>query len=753
MATYSSAYYYSSFQPAEVSYFTGEGVDQWLYQIEGFFSKYMTAPEQKFVVAVPYLSGEAMEWYRQMWLARQLSTWENFVIDLKSRFKPPETQQSRAELLDSIRNMCEELKQTLGEMKTQNSVYMSNLSKLKSHVSSISTSDFSIDKLEESDAAQIESITTELYAPEESDLVSKNTAKEVIVVEDIIEDTESVDLILDSSRTWRVSKSFGMDTTSIYSDINHDTASDESLVAGVPVRKVTSNIFLADFSSGLVLNHAEIREWRFETQFYALKGTLRSLLPTVCENVKMSLLSLLVGVTNLIKSWCSVFMKPPSQPPDTSLNILHGLDSFVNFKLMGVQYKHDILYDLHGWRITMTVSIQGVKFGKISAPYVYEGKPVFIIVNCNLLIRDTVPFSWTPKLSYELGLEQTLNFLHKVVKHVMVGESKLRFVKACNAFVEWENDCGYLAAAMSASKVSIPKHFDVIGTNWVSVSIAFGGEIVDLDLFDQASSDLAETNSDMGLNDLLQSVKPHVCLMYHTQFDSFTILNMESFNKAFSDEYSAAPSILEVIIVFDSHPEIRQERLSHEVFQWGICGRERLSDANADTISLQWEDREKVLYGGQENMVQKFHPAVKALTDNTDIRLNHPVTKIYHGINKVMVTIEEGMGFVANVVIFIVSLGVREANLKTKLSEWKIVLIHDLGVDNEEQVPSEFDDVFHPNVEFMAVVPPIIYAKCLPNFCKVTSQPNLVYMTGGGLAYDHEKFSGDAALKSLALNF
>ncbi|KAL9686996.1 hypothetical protein QQ045_031392 [Rhodiola kirilowii] len=102
---------------------------------------------------------------------------------------------------------------------------------------------------------------------------------------------------------------------------------------------------------------------------------------------------------------------------------------------------------------------------------------------------------------------------------------------------------------------------------------------------------------------------------------------------------------------------------------------ERLSDANADTISLQWEDLEQSLYCGQKNIVQKFHLAVKALMDNIDIRLNHTVTKIDHGINKVMVTIEEGMSFVANVVIIIVSLGILEANLiemRTKLPEWKI---------------------------------------------------------------------------------
>ncbi|KAK6118263.1 hypothetical protein DH2020_048049 [Rehmannia glutinosa] len=75
-----------------------------------------------------------------------------------------------------------------------------------------------------------------------------------------------------------------------------------------------------------------------------------------------------------------------------------------------------------------------------------ESKPVYISVSCNLpaiphptFSREPVPFSLSPKLSNQMGLEAAVEaaaeFLNKAVKPVMVGGSKLRVAKACNAFV------------------------------------------------------------------------------------------------------------------------------------------------------------------------------------------------------------------------------------------------------------------------------------------------------------------------------
>ncbi|KAI3472869.1 hypothetical protein Pfo_029941 [Paulownia fortunei] len=120
-----------------------------------------------------------------------------------------------------------------------------------------------------------------------------------------------------------------------------------------------------------------------------------------------------------------------------------------------------------------------------------ESKPVYISVSCNLpaiphptFSREPVPFSLSPKLSNQMGLEAaveaTVEFLKKAVKPVMVGGPKLRVAKACNAFVELADACGYALAVMPSAKGLVPEHHPhFIGTYWGAVSTAFCAEIVE----------------------------------------------------------------------------------------------------------------------------------------------------------------------------------------------------------------------------------------------------------------------------------
>ncbi|CAN1277023.1 Pyruvate decarboxylase 1 [Linum perenne] len=120
-----------------------------------------------------------------------------------------------------------------------------------------------------------------------------------------------------------------------------------------------------------------------------------------------------------------------------------------------------------------------------------ESKPVYISVGCNLpaiphptFSRDPVPFSLNPRLSNKLGLEAAIEaaaeFLNKAVKPVMVGGPKLRVAKACNAFVELADACGYPLAVMPSGKGLVPEHHPhFIGTYWGAVSSAFCAEIVE----------------------------------------------------------------------------------------------------------------------------------------------------------------------------------------------------------------------------------------------------------------------------------
>ncbi|KAL0291674.1 UNVERIFIED_CONTAM: Pyruvate decarboxylase 1 [Sesamum calycinum] len=107
-----------------------------------------------------------------------------------------------------------------------------------------------------------------------------------------------------------------------------------------------------------------------------------------------------------------------------------------------------------------------------------ESKPVYISVSCNLpaiphptFSREPVPFSLSPKLSNKMGLEAAVEaaaeFLNKAVKPVMVGGPKLRVAKACNAFVQLADSCGYALAVMPSAKGLVPEHHPhFIGTYW-----------------------------------------------------------------------------------------------------------------------------------------------------------------------------------------------------------------------------------------------------------------------------------------------
>ncbi|XP_010264586.1 PREDICTED: pyruvate decarboxylase 2 [Nelumbo nucifera] len=120
-----------------------------------------------------------------------------------------------------------------------------------------------------------------------------------------------------------------------------------------------------------------------------------------------------------------------------------------------------------------------------------ESKPVYISVSCNLagIPHPTfsgvpVPFSLSPKLSNQMGLEAAVEaaveFLDKAVKPVMVGGPKLRVAKASKAFVELADASGYAVAVMPSAKGLVPEHHPhFIGTYWGAVSTAFCAEIVE----------------------------------------------------------------------------------------------------------------------------------------------------------------------------------------------------------------------------------------------------------------------------------
>lgn len=88
------------------------------------------------------------------------------------------------------------------------------------------------------------------------------------------------------------------------------------------------------------------------------------------------------------------------------------------------------------------------------------------------------------RLSNQMGLdaavEAAAEFLNKGVKPVLVGGPKLRVAKACDAFVELADACGYALSVMPSAKGLVPEHHPhFIGTYWGAVSTAFCAEIVE----------------------------------------------------------------------------------------------------------------------------------------------------------------------------------------------------------------------------------------------------------------------------------
>ncbi|CAK7330531.1 unnamed protein product [Dovyalis caffra] len=105
----------------------------------------------------------------------------------------------------------------------------------------------------------------------------------------------------------------------------------------------------------------------------------------------------------------------------------------------------------------------------------------------NRILHHTIglpDFSQELRLSNKMGLEAaveaTAAFLNKAVKPVIVGGSKLRVAKACDALVEFADAYGYPLAVMPSAKELVPEHHPhFIGTYWGAVSTPFCSEIVE----------------------------------------------------------------------------------------------------------------------------------------------------------------------------------------------------------------------------------------------------------------------------------
>ncbi|KAJ0807475.1 putative pyruvate decarboxylase [Helianthus annuus] len=122
---------------------------------------------------------------------------------------------------------------------------------------------------------------------------------------------------------------------------------------------------------------------------------------------------------------------------------------------------------------------------KESKPFTSALAVIYLLFLILLLAENRFRFRSRPsELSNEMGLEAAIEaaaeFLNKAVKPVMIGGPKMRVAKACEAFVEMADSCGYAVAVMPSGKGLVPEHHPhFIGTYWGAVSTPFCGEIVE----------------------------------------------------------------------------------------------------------------------------------------------------------------------------------------------------------------------------------------------------------------------------------
>ncbi|PHU23907.1 40S ribosomal protein S12 [Capsicum chinense] len=82
----------------ELSRFSGEHPDAWVFQVERYFTFYSILPEQQLSMASFYLDGTALEWYRWLFRNKQLVDWTHFASKLLIRFRKRELEDPEGRL-------------------------------------------------------------------------------------------------------------------------------------------------------------------------------------------------------------------------------------------------------------------------------------------------------------------------------------------------------------------------------------------------------------------------------------------------------------------------------------------------------------------------------------------------------------------------------------------------------------------------------------------------------------------------------
>ncbi|KAL9689860.1 hypothetical protein QQ045_010251 [Rhodiola kirilowii] len=153
----------------------------------------------------------------------------------------------------------------------------------------------------------------------------KSESKPLTICLDVtVESVESASTEIELASIDVINKPDSAVATSVFED--GDLCLDVSTIDSTQT-EVTSDLFLADFSSVFVSSNAIIGEDSFGTKFCVSNTVSDLCLLPVCENDSANVLCLFVTKMVFVGNWCYIQLlliaaKPPAKPLDISLNML-----------------------------------------------------------------------------------------------------------------------------------------------------------------------------------------------------------------------------------------------------------------------------------------------------------------------------------------------------------------------------------------------------------------------------------------------
>ncbi|KAH0729806.1 hypothetical protein KY289_000994 [Solanum tuberosum] len=108
---------------AKLWQFRGENPESWIVQAEHYFNFYKIEEDQKLIVVLHYLDGEALRWYQWLFRNNQFSNWPQFIDKVRIHFKQKEYESAARRFVNlrqvtyvaEYQNGCEDILSSFGD--------------------------------------------------------------------------------------------------------------------------------------------------------------------------------------------------------------------------------------------------------------------------------------------------------------------------------------------------------------------------------------------------------------------------------------------------------------------------------------------------------------------------------------------------------------------------------------------------------------------------------------------------------------